>query len=114
VLFDNYDNNNNTVPPFFEIDNNGGTIPYYDVPFRANGTGYVDVPFRASPGEATVFDAMLFLVTGPAPANPGKFTIYGAVDWGWSNQPAPEPSSVLLLVSGIAYMMFRRIKVPRR
>jgi hypothetical protein len=113
ILFDNYLLNGDRVPPFFEIDNNEGTVPYYDVPFTANATGFLDIPFVTGPGQQTIFDALTLLVTGPAPNTPGRLTIYGGIEWGWSNQPAPEPSSWILLAT-VLLIAGRLVRAAKR
>lgn len=101
VLYDNYDLNGNRVPPFYEVDNGGRASPYYDDRFTANASAYLDYPWVTDPRQRTLFDAELYLVTGPDKTNPGPVTIYGAIDWGWSNQPTPEPGTLALLGSSL-------------
>ena len=114
ILYDNYAGGKQ-VPPFYEIDNNGGTVPYYDVPFAANSSGYLDLPFTRRPGDQTIFDSLLLLVSGPAPGSPGKFTIYGGLTWGWSNQPVPvpEPASWSLLLAAAGVLAVTAIRKTR-
>jgi hypothetical protein len=102
ILYDNYLLNGTRVPPFYEIDNDGGTVPYYDVPFFANSTGFRDTPRVTNAGLPTTFDALALAVTGPPPGTPGQFTIYGGIEWGWSNAQAPEPSTMATMLLGLA------------
>ena len=114
ILYDNY-NNQMPVAPFYEIDNKGLNAPYYDGPYKADGTGFYDLAFcctKTGAGSPIIFDALTLLVTGPAADAPGQFTIYGGIEWGWTNQPAPEPSSLLLFATalpGVALVLRRRI-----
>ena len=80
--------------------------PYYDAGFAANSSSFLDIPFITGPDQPTDFDALTLLVSGPNTFG-GNFTIYGGVQWGWSNEvvprpnavtAAPEPSSVVFLV----------------
>jgi hypothetical protein len=116
ILFDNYliGGGAARVTPFYEIDNDGGTVPYYDVPFVADSTGFKDTPFATGPSSPTVFDALDLLVSGPAPGTPGQFTIYGGIEWGFSNQPTPEPSTVVGMAVGLAFLFtrWRRVRRP--
>jgi hypothetical protein len=116
ILYDNYliGGGAARVTPFYEIDNAGGTVPYYDVPFVADSTGFKDTPFATGPASPTVFDALDLLVSGPAPNTPGQFTIYGGIEWGFSNQQTPEPSSVGGMVLGLAFLYgFRKSRSSR-
>jgi hypothetical protein len=106
ILYDNYLADGTRVAPFYEIDNAGGTVPYYDVPFTADSNGFLDIPFTPPPGQPTVFDALNLLVTGPPADKPGQFTVYGGIDWGWSNQVVPEPSSLVLCGTGLLCLIF--------
>ena len=117
ILYDNYliGGGAARVTPFYEIDNDGGTVPYYDVPFVADSTGFKDTPFATGPGSPTVFDALDLLVSGPAPNMPGQFTIYGGIEWGFSNQQTPEPSSAAGIVLGLVFLYgFRKIAFEGR
>lgn len=107
VLYDNYDDNNKTVPAFYEIDNNGLSVPYYDKPFTADATGFYDLPYRGGVlGDATTFDALTLLVSGPDAGSPGKFTIYGGLTWGWHTSAVPEVESLWLMALGGFVMVF--------
>lgn len=102
LLYDNWDNNNNTVPAFYEIDNNGGTVPYYDEPFTANSSGFYDLPFRSAHlTDPTTFDALTLLVSGPDATKPGTFTIYGGIEWGWHTSMVPEVDGLYLMTLGL-------------
>ena len=103
VLYDNYDNQM-AVAPFYEIDNKGLNAPYYDGPYAADDTGLYDIPYcctKTGAGSPIIFDALTLLVSGPAANAPGQFTIYGGLEWGWSNVPTPEPSSLLLFATAL-------------
>jgi len=95
----------NNFPVFggFQVDAGAG-IPYYDDGGTANSTGFLDLAGLGMPNQSTFFDATLFLVSGPAPNNPGLVTIYGAVQWGFDTSPTPEPSTFLLLAGGLGLM----------
>jgi hypothetical protein len=114
ILYDNYLLNGNRVVPFYEIDNNGNTAPYYDVPFAADATGFLDTPFVTGPGQRTTFDALTLLVTGPAANTPGRVTIYGGIEWGFSNQATPEPSSAVCFVLALTLFTMNKIRVARQ
>lgn len=80
-------------------------IPYYDDgEHTANDRAFVDFPFTREIDTPSVFDATLFLVSGPSAETPGLVTIYGAITWGWSNQPIPEPATVLLFGAGLGLL----------
>jgi hypothetical protein len=114
VLYDNYVNQAPVQNPFYEIDNAGNNAPYYDGPYLADATGFRDTPYcctNTGAGTPIVFDALTLLVTGPAADAPGQFTIYGGIEWGWSNVPTPEPTSMLLFATalpGVAFVLRRR------
>lgn len=114
ILYDNYLLNGNRVPAFYEIDNAGNTAPYYDVPFAANANGFLDTPFVTGPGQRTTFDALTLLVTGPAADKPGQFTIFGGIEWGFSNQPTPEPGTGTIIVLAFTFLALRKILGRRR
>lgn len=101
VLYDNFDG-----PAAYEIDNGGGTVPYYDSVGTANAAGFLDLPGINQAGQSWVFDVQTYLVSGPDAANPGQFTIYGALDWGWQNSPAPEPATYLMVAAGLGLIAF--------
>ena len=95
--------------------------PYYDDGMHtANATGFLDFPTNFNAHTPSTFSAELFLVTGPSIDTPGLVTIYGAIDWGWSNLPTPlnvpEPATVVLFAAGLAsvYIAGRRSRRERR
>ena len=92
---------NTMGPAAYVVDNGGQADPYYPT---SDSDGLFDFPITNTPDESDFFDAMTFLVAGPAADKPGEVTIYGAVDWGYSTQPNPEPDSLLLIVSGIVML----------
>ena len=96
VLYENLDGT-----PAWEIDNGNGTIPYYDELGAATASNFLDLPGINRAGQPWFFDAETYLVSGPDSANPGQFTIYGAVDWGWQNSPAPEPATLVMAGAGL-------------
>ncbi|HEX6897609.1 MAG TPA: hypothetical protein VF146_20155 [Bryobacteraceae bacterium] len=104
ILLVNFLTNGAATLPFYLIDNDGGSVPYYDSVFAAGPTGFLDLPFIITPGAMRDFEALTLLVTGPPKDTPGQFTIYGGVQWGWSNQRAdpvatPEPIHGALFVT---------------
>jgi hypothetical protein len=92
----------------FRIDNPGSSSPYYYDKSPAGPAGYLDIPSNNDAGTPHFFNAQLYLVTGPAANNPGQVTIYGALDWGWHNDPVPEPGTVLLCLVSLAAI--RRVR----
>jgi hypothetical protein len=95
--------------------------PYYDDGMHtANATGFLDFPTNFNAHTPSTFSAELFLVTGPAIDTPALVTIYGAINWGWSNQPmplnVPEPATVFLFVAGLplVYIAHWRSRRQRR
>jgi hypothetical protein len=120
ILLANFMPNGAAAVPFYLIDNDGGSVPYYDSVFAAGSAGFVDLPFVNAPGAMRDFEALTLLVTGPPSNSPGQFTIYGGVEWGWSNQRAdpvatPEPIHgalfVTLFLIGIQIVRVRRRSV---
>ena len=90
-------------------------IPYYDDgEHTANDRAFVDFPFTRDVTTPSVFDATLFLVSGPPAEMPGLVTIYGAITWGWSNNPIPEPPSVALFGGGLVLLWTVAARRPRR
>jgi len=85
----------------------GGRSPYYDDGGAASSgmtpIALYDLPTRPD-NVATTWEADLFLVSGPAAGSPGPVTIYGGVEWGWNNYPAPVPlpSALLLFAPALA------------
>jgi len=98
VVFDNFQD----AAGSFMVDNRNKPAPYY--PGAANGMAFLDIPSVPSPDAPHTFDALLLLVTGPDA--PGNVTIYGGVEWGWSNQPVPEPPTWLLFLSSLLGLAF--------
>ena len=81
----------------------GGRSPYYDDDGSATDRQFYDFPDRIDADMSHTWVADLFLVTGPdVNAGPGEITFYNGIRWGWENQPAPEPSTLLLMASGLA------------
>jgi hypothetical protein len=97
-----YSNLNSTSTPEYYVDNGGNPDPYYPTSSQA---GLFDFSASNTPNEKNFADFMTLLVTGPPPNQPGLVTIYGAIEWGWSNDPAPaknpEPSTMAPLAAGL-------------
>ena len=103
IVFANYTPSGRIPSPAYTLDVADnlkiGTVaitPYYDAEFAANTTSFLDIPFITGADQATDFDALTLLVSGPSSSafTAGPVTIYGGVEWGWSNQVAPGPNSV--------------------
>lgn len=106
VVYTNFSGTNT-----YEVDNGGSAMgPYYDISGTADPSGFLDIPGIASAGTSRFFDAELYLVSGPAAGSPGAVTIYGGIDWGFQNAPAPEPSTYLLVSAGLGVIAFSRRK----
>ena len=102
LLYDNVGNK-----PMYSVDTLDPASPYYDSAGTATAGGFFDLPGTNHAGSPHFFDALLLLVSGPT--NPGEVTIYGGVDWGWSNQQVPEPSSVVLCGLALVALFWGRM-----
>ena len=121
IIYDNYNISNNPGygNPEFIVDNGAsprsilnpnGRVPYYDDGGAATGGStavntvyFFDRPLRDNPGQKDTWIADLYLVSGPAiGAGAGNITIYGGVQWGWTNTPVPLPSALLLFAPALA------------
>jgi hypothetical protein len=110
VVYTNFDGTNT-----YEVDNGGSADgPYYDISGAANPSGFLDIPGIADAGNSHFFDAELYLVSGPDAGSPGAVTIYGGIDWGWQNNPTPEPSTYLLAAASLGFIGWRRRSFYRR
>jgi hypothetical protein len=88
--------------------------PYYDDGGAATGTQFYDFPGRNDANNSHTWQAVLFLVTGPAAnVGPGLITFWGGIEWGWENHRVPEPSALLLLGAGLAGLVGYRRKFKR-
>ena len=86
------------------VDNGGADNPFYDTKGAADDRNFVDAPGRLDPGNSHVWIADLYLVTVPDPTNaPTVVNIYDGIEWGWRNDPIPEPATVIIwsLLGGI-------------
>jgi len=95
------------------VDNGGAANPYYDTLGVADGRNFVDSPGRTDAGASHVWLADLYLVReSPTAAN--TVDIYEGIEWGWRNDPAPEPASLAIWCSmgivGVAVRLRRRAK----
>jgi hypothetical protein len=92
----------------------GTRSPYYDDGGgSADSRNFFDWPTRSDDDMSHFWTANLLLVTGPAAdAGPGKITIYQDVIWGWGNT-APEPSTWVLSLAGLAVLVWRRWRLSR-
>jgi len=107
IVFANYTPQNGRGSPGYLVDvaddlkiGSLAITPYYDAGFAANTTSFLDIPFMTGADQPTDFDALTLLVSGPSSSDftAGQVTIFGGVQWGWSNEDVPEPSSVVFLV----------------
>jgi hypothetical protein len=110
VVYDNFTSDREYI-----VDNRGSQVsPYY--PGAADESGFLDIPGIQDAADSHFFNAELYLVSGPPADSPGQVTIYGAIDWGWQNNPVPEPATYLLAVTGfatVACVQRRRVAVRR-
>lgn len=101
-------NNENVVDNPFSP---GKRSPYYDDGGAATATQFYDFPNRDDANMSHNWDAVLFLVSGPAAnAGPGTITFYGGIGWGWENHPlpVPEPSAAMLMGIGLVGLIAYR------
>lgn len=91
----------------------GGRSPYYDDGGAANGRDFYDFPFRSDGNQSHIWQAELFLVSGPPPGMTGLVTFYGGVAWGWENHPVPEPSTIWFTAGLILLVMIKTLRARR-
>lgn len=81
----------------------GNRSPYYDDGGAADGRNFYDRPWRDDGGASHLWEAELFLVTGPAPNNAGLVTLYRTgISWGWENVPTPGSLAIVALAGLVA------------
>jgi hypothetical protein len=87
--------------------------PYYDDGGLAGPRFFFDFPRRFDANQSHIWQAELFLVTGPPIGTTGLVTFHGGVRWGWENHPVPEPATVWFVV-GLAALFLCRTALRRR
>lgn len=114
VISDNHNVTNNPGHGNAEnIVDTATTSPYYDSGFAATSREFYDFPGRTDANKSHNWDAILFLVTGPAIGTPGLVTFYGGIQWGWENHPilaapVPEPETYAMLLAGLGLLGLAR------
>ena len=86
--------------------------PYYDVATggaAANSTDFEDRPSRGL-RTGDIWQAQVFLATGNDTG--GNLKVYDGVWWGFTN-PAPEPSTIALAITGFLLIIVGRLKKQR-
>jgi hypothetical protein len=83
----------------------GGASPYYDDGGAADSRNFYDFSFRDDGNQSHIWQAELFLVSGPAIGTKGPITFYGGIIWGWENHPVPEPSTAAYAVGFLVLVL---------
>ncbi len=102
--------------PANNVDNGaspGGRSPYYDDGGAANGRDFYDFPRRPDGNQSHIWQAELFLVSGPPPGMEGLITFHGGVVWGWENHPVPEPSTIWFAAGFILLLLIKTLRARR-